>query len=239
METTLLVQDPSVVGSYFNANWEDYTKSVRSNILCHEKMFSMLATFLSKNFANGFSMIDCGCGDGSAILQTLLKQPVKRYMGIDAAHDLMVSAHDVMANLPCEKHFICDDMTVAITQLTEPVDLIFSSYAIHHLSRKQKFEFIKNCQHLLTENGFFIMVDGIRNLHENREDWLSHLEQRFIKTRGNASAEEIATFMQHPRDADFPEDLAFFQDIASEQKWKNFSVLVNDDNFLVFTVFSK
>ena len=233
----LLAQTSQEVGAFFNENWEFYNRTVKSNILCHEKMFATLDVFLRDRFSGPFSFVDCGCGDGSAVVKTLVGTPVSQYVGIDAAPDVLDSAAKVMEDLHCPKRFVCSDMAKAIDELEEPVDVIFSSYALHHLSYDQKVDFIKSCWNSLKEGGYFIMVDGVREEGETREQWLTRAEKRFINASLNATQEEIRSFMQHPIDADFPETLATFERLAKLQGWQKFSVLVNENNFLAFVVF--
>ena len=90
-------------------------------------------------------MVDVGCGDSSTIIPALIDKPLDLYIGIDAAPDVLKLAAANVGKLGCEKEFICDNMINAIPNLRESVDIIFTSYAVHHLSHTEKVSFCIAC----------------------------------------------------------------------------------------------
>jgi trans-aconitate methyltransferase len=202
-------------------------------------MFAALNRFLGEHFAGKpLSLVDLGCGDSSSISVALGNIPLRKYTGIDAATDVLKLSADQLASLPCEKEFICDDMLQGALNLKGPFDVIFTSYALHHLSLSQKIELIQTSKDKLTENGCLIMVDGIRKRKQTREEWLDALEARFKFAAPQLSAEELQSRMQHPRADDYPEELDTFENIAKEQQWSDFRVLVKK-GICAFVVFAK
>lgn len=222
--------------SYFNENWKKYQGSIRKNTLYHREMSETLNTFLTA-LPSSFSFVDIGCGDASTIAPILLDKPIKKYIGIDAAPEVLKLAEANLGEIKCDKEFICDNMTNAIVKLSPPIDIIFTSYAAHHLTYQQKFDFIFNCKKILKNKGFFIMIDGVLKPHQTRDEWLDELENR-IKTTQPMTSEELKFRMQHPRQDDHPESIATFEKIAKTQQWKKFDVLFEKDIF-AFMVFTK
>lgn len=222
---------------YFDANWKRYQSTLSNNTLFHKEMCAMLNTFITQNMIQPFTLVDVGCGDSSQIAPVLLNKPIKKYLGIDAAPNVLKMAEQQMAAIPCEKIFICDDMSAAIVKLPEKADIIFTSYAVHHLLPDQKIAFIQACKEKLNPSGFLVMVDGVLDVNQTREEWLAALEHR-MKTTQSMTPEELVFRMEHPRSSDFPESIEKFQKIAAEQQWKQFDVLVNKGIF-AFMVFSK
>lgn len=224
---------------YFNANWQPYKDSVKKNMLFHKEMFLALNQFLKQNMeGRDFSFVDVGCGDCSSIEPVLIDKPITKYIGIDAAEDVLKMASSNLAKLSCDKKFISEDMTTAINRLSSPVDLIFTSYAVHHLSSQQKFDFILNCKNKLTPNGFLLMVDGVREKNQTRDEWLNALEARFKLIHPEMTDDELINRMGHPRADDFPEEISVLDSIANKQGWSNFQVVV-DKGICAFMVFSK
>ncbi len=78
-----------------------------------------------------------------------------------------------MEVIHCEKEFICDNMIAAIKNIPAVMDIVFESYAVHHLSTQQKFEFLQDVKNKLKLNGYFIMIDCVLRSEQVREDWLN------------------------------------------------------------------
>jgi SAM-dependent methyltransferase len=140
-----------------------------------------------------------------------------------------------MAAVKCQREFICGNMEDAVSALPSDIDIIFSSYAVHHLSRQKKAEFILNCQRKLRHGGYFILVDGVLMPGQTRDEWLDALENRMRATQ-HMSPDELQFRMEHPRADDFPEAVETYGQIAAEQKWERFGVVV-DKGIFAFMVF--
>lgn len=226
------------VGAHFDSDWSLYQQSIHNNMLYHQEMFAALKNFLNTHFENTpFTLADLGCGDGSAIVNTLLTTRIKKYIGVDTAPTLMTDASKVLANLHCEKEFFGEDMVTALPKLPE-VNILFSSYAIHHLNTEQKESFLNDCHQKLPNGGYLVMIDGVIASNQTLDEWRDALEARFFTVLPHVSREEGRKFLQHSRTDDFPDSIATFRDIAKKQGWKNFDVLV-DKTIFAFMVFTK
>ena len=228
----------NTASQHFNENWNKYQQALSSNTLHHREMTSALNAFLNQTFTSQpFSLIDLGCGDCSSISDVLSNKPLTQFIGIDAAPDVLTLAENNLSKINCDKEFICADMTTALTSLSSPVDIIYTSYAVHHLPYQEKFDLIQTCHGKLKENGFLLMVDGILTPGQTRDEWLETLERR-IQTTQSISDAELALRMEHPRADDFPEEIATFKKIATGQHWQMLDVLVEIDIY-AFMVFVK
>jgi SAM-dependent methyltransferase len=227
------------LASFFDKQWDLYTRAITSGVLCHTEMFSTLSRFLEEKFGDHpFRFVDFGCGDSSAVLPTLLKKPVRHYIGVDSATQVIANAATTLSALNCEKTLIVRDMADALPEIPAPADVMFCSYSLHHLSLNQKNDFIQNCYDLLASPGYFILVDGVRSSQETREEWLRRLSRRFVDIAGFNELER-AEIMKHPTDFDFPETVETFRTISQNSGFKKFEILFERDDFLAFMVFTK
>jgi cyclopropane fatty-acyl-phospholipid synthase-like methyltransferase len=232
------MNEPNSASQYFNNNWKKYQETIKNNTLCHREMAAALNTFLIDNMAaRNFTLVDVGCGDGSTIIPVLIGKSLTKYIGIDGAAEVLKLAENNFSVINSEKEFICDNMVNAIAKLPAPVDVIFTSYAVHHLSRQHKIDFIQTCQNKLGTNGYLIMIDGVLKRNQTRDEWLEDLSNQ-IKVTQQLTPEELHFRMQHPRKDDFPEEIATFEAIAKDQLWRKFEVLV-DKEIYAFMVFAK
>lgn len=226
------------VGKHFSTIWDAYQQTIKNNHLYHVEMFSTLDQFLNETFNNqSFSLADLGCGDGSAIKDALIHKSISHYIGVDAAANLIDAAPVVLTDLKCNKEFINADMVQAVEQISTPLDVIFSSYTLHHLISTHKFNFIKACKQKLASQGYLLIIDVMLKENQNRDEWLDELEQRLYKNHPGITAEEVEKKLVHPRTDDFPESISTFHDIAKQQSWRDFQVLLEKETcaFMVFT----
>lgn len=224
--------------NHFNDNWADYQEAVTGNTLYHREMSATLRAFIKEKFGSTpIVFVDAGCGDCSTVVPVLSEIVLTQFIGIDGAPDVLRLAEENCGPLNCNKSFICASMLDAISDLPSAADIIYTSYAAHHLTYEEKIRFIQACQDKLNTNGCLIMVDGILNDNQTRDEWLDELESRMRKTT-TASEEEIKLRMEHPRADDFPESLRTFKDIAQTQGWQDFSVLFHQEIY-AFMVFAK
>lgn len=238
MQEGIAMITTNTASQYFNDHWKKYQQTVTSNTLYHHEMMSTLDSFIHNNIGSKpFSMVDAGCGDCSMLAPVIRKTTINHYIGIDGAKDVLQLAAQQLADMNCDKQFICDNMQNAIANIPANIDIIFTSYAVHHLSHEQKYEFIQHCQNKLNSNGYFIMIDGVLNENQTRDEWLDELENR-VKTTQSLTPEELEMRMAHPRQDDFPESIATFSEIAKAQDWQHFEVLFQKEIY-AFMVFKR
>lgn len=229
----------TAASEYFNKNWQRYQSAIKNNTLYHREMLQALQQFLVTHMGDRlFSFADVGCGDSSTVVPVLTGTSIKKYIGIDAAPDVLKMAENTLASLDCEKEFIADHMIAALPRVSAPVDVIYTSYAVHHLSLHEKNNFIALCKQKLTPHGFLLMVDGVLKQHQTRDEWLGALKSRMQESDPEIADDEIIARMEHPRTDDYPEKIDTFAQIAHQQTWNNFQVLV-DKGIFAFMAFTK
>lgn len=89
----------------------------------------------------------------------------------------------------------------------------------------------------LIQLGIDAAPDVFKLAADNMQVIPSALAKRMQHTQDLIS-EELEFRMQHPRADDHPEAISTFEELAHQQKWKSFDVLVNKGIF-AFMVFGK
>jgi 2-polyprenyl-3-methyl-5-hydroxy-6-metoxy-1,4-benzoquinol methylase len=231
--------DTNSASAYFNENWMRYQSVLKHNTLYHREMIAALNGFLSEHYGDkAFDFVDVGCGDSSTVASVLADTSITTYIGIDAAKDVLKIAANNVTAIGCDTSFVADNMTTAIPNLASSVDIIYTSYAVHHLSLEDKFDFINSCKQQLKPNGVLLLVDGVLEHNQTREAWLDALRKRMGETIPDLSADELDFRMKHPSVDDFPESIETYSTMAKEQAWSSFDVLVDKGTF-AFMVFRK
>ena len=229
----------TTASEYFNKNWQRYQSALKNNTLYHREMLQALQQFLAGQIGSRpFSFGDVACGDSSMVAPVLAATSIKKYIGIDAAQDVLKIAENTLAAFTCEKELIADNMISALPRLSGPFDVIYTSYAVHHLARQEKENFIATCKEKLSPNGFLLMVDGVLKQNQTRNEWLDALKSRMLESNPEIDGDEINARMEHPHADDYPEEIETFAQIARYQSWNNFQVLV-DKGIFAFMAFTK
>lgn len=82
------------------------------------------------------------------------------------------------------------------------------------------------------------MVDGVLKQQQTRDGWLDALKARMLESDPEITDDEIIARMEHPHVDDYPEKIDTFAQIAHQQSWSNFQVLV-DKGIFAFMAFTK
>jgi ubiquinone/menaquinone biosynthesis C-methylase UbiE len=107
--------------------------------------------------------IDLGIGTGYFTEQFLDRFPNSRVLGIDGAQAMVELAKARLRSLASRVEFVIGDFR-QLQQLVPSaatVDVVFSAYALHHLSRPDKETVLKHVVELLVPGGWFVNADLI------------------------------------------------------------------------------
>ena len=107
--------------------------------------------------------IDLGIGTGYFTERFLNHFPNSEVLGIDGAQAMIELAKARLRSLASRVQFVVGDFR-KLRQLAgdvEPADVVFSAYALHHLSRADKEAVLREVVELLAPGGWFVNADLI------------------------------------------------------------------------------
>ena len=107
--------------------------------------------------------IDLGIGTGYFSERFLNHFPNSRLLGIDGAQAMIELAKARLTSLASRVEFVIDDFRKLRELATDAntVDVVFSAYALHHLSRSDKETVLRQVAELLVPGGWFVNADLI------------------------------------------------------------------------------
>lgn len=114
--------------------------------------------------ANDSAVADFGCGTGNLSMRL---ESFKALYCIDISEKMMGFAREKLGKHKAV-HFIKSDFLEYFYQYKNPLDVIISSYALHHLTEDEKFQFLDLAVERLKPNGKIIIGDGMF-LNENEK----------------------------------------------------------------------
>lgn len=203
----------------FTKSWRTYQDIIQNNYMFHReisaKVFECLKHF---NVDQPMRVLDLGCGDASMALPLLDNHRISNYLGCDLSQPALDIANEQLNFLKIPYQLICDDMLrTAQAQPKNSVDLVFSSYAIHHLDVNQKGQLIEAVAASLAPGGIFVLIDIFREPDESRSDYIGHYIDFLNKHWVKLSQESQKLVIEHATAYDFPEHPTFIDDLCQSK----------------------
>jgi len=111
----------------------------------------------------GLRAIDLGIGTGYFTERFLINFPNSRVLGIDGAQTTVDLAKARLTSLASRVQFVIGDFRKLqeLAPAAGTVDVVFSAYALHHLSRPDKETVLRQVVELLVPGGWFVNADLI------------------------------------------------------------------------------
>lgn len=191
--------------------WDTYAKVVASNYMFHAELGEAIKAILHQRFgARPFSILDLGCGDAATFAPLLGGFAVKAYRGADLSEAALALARQNLTGLACPVVLTRTDFMDELARV-EPHDLIYISFALHHLTTEQKAEFFRLAAHKLAPGGLLLVADVVREEGQSLPDYLdaySAYLREVMVALDDAEREEIR---QHIVSFDLPEPRSLLQ----------------------------
>jgi SAM-dependent methyltransferase len=189
--------------------WDTYHKVVAANYMHHLEIREDVERALRAQFAGRpFSILDLGCGDAAALAPLLARLEVRRYKGVDLSQTALALAAENLKGLSFPKEFLCSDILAALTEDASLYDVVYSSFAVHHLSTEEKAAFFRGAARRLEPGGLLLLIDVAREegeslpvYHQRYCDWLR-------RDWSLLDANEKASVCDHIRSNDRPEPIS-------------------------------
>jgi SAM-dependent methyltransferase len=201
----------------FFDEWSIYDQILAHNYMHHEDIFHDVESFLADRYGNSaFSLLDLGCGSAYHVTRSLRGRSVSSYIGYDLSDVALTHAARNLAVLACPIELRRGDLLDGIRTSGENFDVIFSSFALHHLSAAQKNEFFQTARERLNEGGILLLIDTMRDHGEERAIYLDRY-CAWLRSRCQILSPEALDFLcEHIRNNDFPETIMDFGVMASK-----------------------
>lgn len=204
--------DPTAI---FKDSWSLYDLITEYNYMSHQEIYAGVDQLLrSRNSLENACLLDLGCGNARYLAPCLKRSSPALYQGVDLSEDALVEARAYLTGLPGQVILTHANLLDAIESTDKVWDVIFTSFAIHHLTldaKKRFFQAVGNC---LSQDGWLILVDVVRDEGQSRKSYLdgylNFMREGWTKVPHN-QLEEACT---HVHDWDYPEPLSSLQEMA-------------------------
>lgn len=202
----------------FLKSWRLYQEIIEHDYMFHQEITQAVASAVQ-----GFSpeshlrILDLGCGDASMALPLMPAAGIANYLGCDLSQPALDIARQKLNSRHIPNQLICDDMLrVASEQADNSIDLVISSYAIHHLNEPQKKQIIRDIARMLTPEGRFVLVDIFREPNEDRAAYMRNYMGHLRSTWCELSPASQEMVVEHATSYDFPETADFYKALCQK-----------------------
>ncbi|PRW45022.1 ubiquinone biosynthesis [Chlorella sorokiniana] len=223
----------------FQQNWQVYQKMLAVDFLYHKTLYRAAQEVLLSHWGSGstpastqqqppLAMLDLGCGDAQQVAAMLARcgapsgaLRLASYTGVDMSPPALAIAQQNLTFLQpaCAVSLLQHDMTTFVEACPPgQYDLVFASFAVHHLSLEGKARFLAHAARCLRPGGAFVLVDIFLRQGEERGPFVARFRAYMQEAvdAGIIDADEAATVMGHIEPFDFPETVPTYQHMAAE-----------------------
>lgn len=189
----------------FSKNWSIYQKIIAHNYMFHRDLGKITTTVWEDNFKKtSVNVLDLGCGDAYQLSTIMDGRQISSYTGIDLSSAVLEYTKENLANINIPFSLLAGPMEFEIDKTEITYDLIYSSYAFHHLQDEEKLELLKKCYAKLDAGGVLILIDHFKEDVQDRDDYIDEYVDNIKTNWLNITSEENDLIEEHMRGYDFP-----------------------------------
>lgn len=209
----------------FIDSWNIYHKIVMANHMFHREIYNTVGELLDQQETAPFTFLDLGCGDASRIAPILQYRLVEHYTGVDLSDTALSEAARHLAQLTCPIQLNNAEMLGFLRQDSAQYDVIFTSYALHHLGTNDKQAFLEASHQHLDPEGSLILIDITRNEDQGVSEFLKAYCETIHQQWDALSPEEAQYVASHVEANDLPENISGLNALALTAGFRRFRVV--------------
>jgi ubiquinone/menaquinone biosynthesis C-methylase UbiE len=214
------------ISELFRNSWEIYSSLLLNNYMYHKELSDAVHNTVITHFnKNVVDMLDLGCGDASQIGMLMQEMNLGLYHGCDLANAPLIMAKENVERFSNQSKLECKDMLECVSETKNHYDIVFSSFALHHLSTENKFEIFKKSHNVLKENGLLLLIDVTKKagqkIHEYHNDSLFFARENWVEL----SANDLELIEEHVRAYDQPESIETYLKMGFDTGYTSAKVL--------------
>jgi len=208
--------EEAIVREFFDA-WSLYDQVLDCNYMFHDELYQSIKSLLNKHYGDcPVKVLDLGCGSARHLALVLREQKIERYQGYDLSEIAIAKARENLAPIQEVVELCQGELLAGLQETSEKFDLIFSSFALYHLSLAEKSQFFTLAVEKLNPQGILLLIDVMREEKEDRDQYFQHYSA-WIESDWMAIAPMgKESIYEHIRHHDFPETVSTIQEISKQ-----------------------
>jgi cyclopropane fatty-acyl-phospholipid synthase-like methyltransferase len=213
--------------NFFTREWSLYDLITEHNYMYHREIHAEIADLLKqRKDQNQYQLLDLGCGNARFLAPCLMQAPPARYEGVDLSEAALEEARGYLSELPCPVVLTHGDLLEAAESTDHPWDVVFSGFALHHLTLEEKARFFQAAGRCLSDSGWLLMVDVVREENQSRENYMEGYLRLMREQWTEIPPDQLEAACKHVAAYDYPESLSTLEKMA-KASGLNSSLLVS------------
>jgi SAM-dependent methyltransferase len=206
----------TAVANDFFDEWSVYDQVLDHNYMHHDEIYLDVQRVLADHYDNRpVAIVDLGCGSARHLARALQGRSISRYIGYDLSDVALEHAARNLAGVGWWREFRRSDLLDGLRTRRDKFDLIFTSFALHHLTSAEKSVFFQCAYERLNETGMLLLIDTMRDDGEDRELYLERY-CAWLRSKCKTLSEQACDLLcTHIRNNDFPETGAALDAMAT------------------------
>ena len=208
------IVSPAEASKFFD-EWSIYNQILDRDYMLHDEIYRDVQRFFAERYGDRpFSLLDLGCGSARHLAQALQGRSLNRYVGFDLSDVALAHAKHNLAGLGCAIELHQGDLLEGLKKNHDDFDVIFTSFALHHLSAAEKTVFFQLANEKLNQDGILLVIDTMREDGEDRGRYLDRYCAWLRSRCKTLSVQALDLLCEHIRANDFPESTVDLNNLA-------------------------
>lgn len=210
----------------FEKQWASYRAVVEHDLMEHRALADATAAALEDWLARrpasapAPALVDLGCGDLALLAPLLRRLPLGAYTGLDLTPAVLPLAQAALGPVPYPSRWQEGDLLAWATGgATEPVEILHTAFAIHHLNDEQKAAFLAGARRRIAADGLLLWGDVFREPGEALDAYRQRYSTRVRHGWGALQAEQQHQVIAHLSSFDMPAERGAIEEVARQAGW--------------------
>jgi ubiquinone/menaquinone biosynthesis C-methylase UbiE len=213
---------------FFAKQWSTYQTIVQHDFMHHRALVAAVEQALQHYVEAAPAghrphFVDLGCGDADPLAAVLAGLPLGSLLGLDQAATVLPLAAAALGDVPYPCRWVQGDLLAWATTAKpdrETVDILYSSFAIHHLDGESQQAFLSGARRKISPDGIFLWADIFREPGESIPNFRRRYTQRMASQWAiGLQPQQLADACAHVNSSDLPAARDAITATASDQGW--------------------
>jgi len=192
----------------------------------HREIYAKISDLLTQRKDHGqYRLLDLGCGNVRFMAPALMRSPPALYHGVDLSEAALEEARSYLAGLPATVILTHGDLLEAAESTVDKWDVIFTGFAVHHLTLEEKGRLFQAAGSCLSDCGWLLMVDVLREENQSREYYLEGYLRFMRECWTRIPPDQLEEACAHVETHDYPESLSTLNKMAHTSGLNNGQVI--------------